>query len=88
MNKRVVIGLNMDNFLPALISMAISLVALFIPYVSAAGGNKNMIGTVIDVLAAENASKLSVFLYLALIATIASLIMAVVQFRLPLQIWE
>ena len=80
MKNKTVIGLKLEYFLRALIAVVLSFISLLIPYTSKESGRKNMISTAFGLLSAEKTAGVTVFLYLALILTIASLVVGVVSY--------
>ena len=79
MNKTV-IGLKLEYFLRALVAVILSFVSLLIPFTSKEAGSKNMISTALSLLSADGAAKISFFLYLAVILTVASLVLGVISY--------
>ncbi len=80
MMNKTVIGLKLEYFLRALVAVILSFVSLLIPFTSKEAGSKNMISTALSLLSADGAAKISFFLYLAVILTIASLVLGVISY--------
>ena len=80
MKNKTVIGLRLESFLPALIAVILSFVSLLVPFTSKEGGSRNLIATSLSLLSADNTSKITFFLYLAVIFTTASLVMGAVSY--------
>ncbi len=78
--KKIVIGLNLRHFYKALAAVIFGFISLFLPYVSRDGIRPSLVGTAFDLLAAEGGSKISFFVYLAVILTIASFILGILSF--------
>ena len=80
MMNKTVIGLKLEYFLRALVAVILSFVSLLIPFTSKEAGSKNMISTALSLLSADGAAKISFFLYLAVILTVASLVLGVISY--------
>ena len=80
MKNKTVIGLKLEYFLRALVAVILSFVSLLIPFTSKEAGSKNMISTALSLLSANGAAKISFFLYLAVILTVASLVLGVISY--------
>ncbi|WP_022770823.1 sugar ABC transporter permease [Butyrivibrio sp. NC2007] len=80
MMNKTVIGLKLEYFLRALVAVILSFISLLIPFTSKEAGSKNMISTALSLLSAEGAAKISFFLYLAVILTVASLVLGVISY--------
>lgn len=78
--KKIVIGLNLRHFYKAFAAIVFGFISLFLPYVSRDGIRPSLVGTAFDLLAAEGSSKISFFVYLAVILTIASFILGILSF--------
>ena len=77
--KKTVIGLNLDSFYFALISIVLGFVSLLIPFTTKESGEMNMISTALSISSGDHAAKISFFLYLAVILTIVSLLLGIIQ---------
>ena len=80
MMNKTVIGLKLEYFLRALVAVILSFISLLIPFTSKEAGSKNMISTALSLLSADGAAKISFFLYLAVILTVASLVLGVISY--------
>ncbi len=80
MMNKTVIGLKLEYFLRALVAVILSFISLLIPFTSKEAGSKNMISTALSLLSADGAAKISFFLYLAVILTVASLVIGVISY--------
>jgi len=80
MRNKTVIGLNLEHFLKALIAIVIGFISLLLPFTSKEAGRKNMVSTVVSVLGADHSAAVSFFLYLAVILTVASLLVGIASY--------
>ena len=80
MRNKTVIGLNLEHFLKALISIVLSFIALILPFTSKEAGRKNMVGTAVSVFGSDNSPAISFFLYLAVILTVVSLLVGIASY--------
>ena len=80
MKDKIVIGLNLNHFLKAFIAIILSFASLLLPYTGKESGRKNMISSSLSILSADHSSAISFFLYLTVILTILSLILALVSY--------
>ena len=80
MRNKTVIGLNLEHFLKALISIVLSFIALILPFTSKEAGRKNMVSAAVSVLASDHSPAISFFLYLAVILTVVSLLVGIASY--------
>ncbi len=80
MNNKTVIGLKTEYLLKAFVAVVLSFISLLIPFTSKEAGGKNMISTSIALLSADKTAAVSFFLYLAVVLTVASLILGLVSY--------
>jgi len=80
MRNKTVIGLNLEHFLKALISIVLSFIALILPFTSKEAGRKNMVGAAVSVFGSDNSPAISFFLYLAVILTVVSLLVGIASY--------
>ena len=80
MRNKTVIGLNLEHFLKALVSIVLSFIALILPFTSKETGRKNMVGTAVSVFGSDNSPAISFFLYLAVILTVVSLLVGIASY--------
>ena len=89
--KKHVIGLNLKYFYRAVIFSVIGFVSMFLPYASLETGKKNIFSIVFAV-AGQGGSKLSLFLYGAVILGLASYVLCIVNIfktsKLGFNIWQ
>ncbi len=78
--KKVVIGLNLDFHIKALIGMLASVVCMFIPFISTDNGYMNMLSVCTKVLGAPDKSKAFFILVLAVLCTVVSAVLGVVSY--------
>ena len=80
MKNKTVIGLKLDHFLKALVAVILGFIALLIPFTSKEAGSRNLISTTISLLSADHAAVVSIFLYLAVVLTVASLVIGIIAY--------
>lgn len=80
MNNKTVIGLKTEYLLKAFVAVVLSFISLLIPFTSKEAGGKNMISTSIALLSADKTAAVSFFLYLAVVLTVASLVLGLVSY--------
>ena len=80
MRNKTVIGLNLEHFLKAFIAIVIGFISLLLPFTSKEAGRKNMVSTVVSVLGADHSAAVSFFLYLAVILTVAYLLVGIASY--------
>lgn len=80
MMNKTVIGLKTEYLLKAFVAVVLSFISLLIPFTSKESGGKNMISTSIALLSADKTAAVSFFLYLAVVLTVASLVLGLVSY--------
>ena len=80
MKNKTVIGLKTEYLLKAFVAVVLSFISLLIPFTSKEAGGKNMISTSIALLSADKTAAVSFFLYLAVVLTVASLVLGLVSY--------
>ena len=80
MKNKTVIGLKLEYFLRAFVAAVLGFISLLLPFTSKDSGSKNMITTAMNLLSADNSAKISFFLYLAIVLTVASLVLGVASY--------
>ncbi len=78
--KKVVIGLNLDFHIRALVGMLASVICMFIPFIRTENGYMNMLSTCAKVLSADEKSKAYFIIVLAVILTIISAVLGVISY--------
>lgn len=78
--RKTVIGLNLSYFNRAAIGVILGFISLFLPYISRDGERSSMVSTALSLMGAEGGSKITFFVYCAVLLTAVSFVLGVINF--------